>query len=127
MTFPMRDSREVLFYLDFIEGLRGDPVKTAERLLAGETFVNREPGNSMTPKIQSRQPVRLAPATWETVEVGDIVFCKVRGNYYTHLVKAKQNDRGVLIGNNHGNINGWTKQVYGKVIEILPVDYREGA
>jgi hypothetical protein len=98
--------------------------RTAERLLAGETFVNREPGNSMTPRLSSRQPVRLAPATWEQVEVGDIVFCKVRGNHYTHLVKAKQPDRGCLIGNNKGGTNGWTKQVFGKVIEILPVDYR---
>lgn len=36
-------------------------------------------------------------ATLDKVEVGDIVFCKV---------KAK-GDRGVLIGNNHGKINGW--------------------
>ena len=50
---------------------------------------------------------------------GDIVYCKVRGNFYTHLVKGKNNDKGLLIGNNRGNINGWTKQVYGKVIEIL--------
>ncbi|MEI6297723.1 MAG: phage repressor protein [bacterium] len=100
--------------------------RAAERLLAGETFVNREPGNSMTPILKSRQPVKLAPITWDKVDVGDIVFCKVRGNHYTHLVKAKQNDRGVLIGNNHGNTNGWTKNVYGRVIEILPMDY-EGA
>lgn len=40
--------------------------------------------------------------------MGDIVFCKVKGRYYTHLVKAK-GDRGVLIGNNHGRINGWTE------------------
>ena len=40
--------------------------------------------------------------------LGDIVFCKVKGRYYTHLVRAK-GDRGVLIGNNHGKINGWTK------------------
>jgi len=73
----------------------------------------------MLPKIKSRQPVRIAPATWETVDEGDIVYCKVRGNVYTHLVKAKNSDRGCLIGNNHGGINGWTKQVFGKVVEIL--------
>lgn len=44
-----------------------------------------------------------------------IVFCKVKGRYYTHLVKAK-GDRGVLIGNNHGRINGWTKSVFGKIL-----------
>lgn len=94
---------------------------TAQRLLAGEEVVSREPGNSMTPRLKSRQPVRLAPATWEQVEPGDIVYCRVRGSFYTHLVKAKQPDRGVLIGNNHGRTNGWTKQVFGKVVEILPM------
>jgi hypothetical protein len=90
-----------------------------EKLLAGETIISKEPGNSMTPILKSKQPVKIEPATWETVEVGDIVYCKVRGNCYTHLVKGKNEKRGVQIGNNHGHINGWTKQVYGKVIEIL--------
>ena len=53
------------------------------------------------------------------VEEGDIVYCKVKGNFYTHLVKAKNSDKGLLIGNNRGGINGWTKNVYGKVVEII--------
>jgi hypothetical protein len=93
--------------------------KKIERLKAGETIVSREPGNSMVPLIKHRQPVRLAPATWEEVEPGDIVYCRVKGNVYTHLVKAKNEKRGVLIGNNRGGTNGWTKQVFGKVIEVL--------
>jgi hypothetical protein len=97
----------------------------AKRLTAGETFVSREPGNSMTPRLKSRQPVRLEPATWEDVEKGDVVYCRVRGKYYTHLVKAKNLKKGVLIGNNHGHNNGWTRKVYGKVIEALPMDWRE--
>lgn len=91
-----------------------------EKLLAGETIIRKEPGNSMLPILKSRQPVKIEPATWETVEVGDIVYCKVRGNCYTHLVKQKDKNKGCLIGNNHGHLNGWTKQIYGKVIEILP-------
>lgn len=90
-----------------------------KKLLAGETIISKESGSSMLPILKSKQPVRLQPVTWEEVEVGDIVFCKVRGNHYTHLVKAKNEIRGVQIGNNHGYINGWTKQVYGKVIEII--------
>jgi len=92
-----------------------------ERLQRGETIVSKEPGNSMLPRIKSRQPVRIAPATWESVDVEDIVYCKVHGNVYTHLVKAKDPHKGCLIGNNHGRINGWTKNVYGKVIEVLPI------
>ena len=34
-----------------------------------------------------------SPINLSDVEVGDIVFCKVKGKYYTHLVKAK-GDRG---------------------------------
>lgn len=90
-----------------------------QKLLDGETIISKEPGNSMLPIIKSKQPVKIKPCKWENVEVGDIVYCKVRGNVYTHLVKAKNDKRGCLIGNNRGRINGWTKQVYGKVIEIL--------
>jgi hypothetical protein len=90
-----------------------------EKLLKGETIISREPGNSMFPILKSRQPVELTPTTWEQVNVGDIVYCKVHGNLYTHLVKAKNEDRGVQIGNNHGHVNGWTKQVYGKVTRII--------
>lgn len=90
-----------------------------ERLLAGEKFVTSEKGNSMTPRIKSGQEHRLAPCKWEDAEPGDIVYCKVAGRFYTHLVKAKDEQRGLQIGNNHGCINGWTKQVFGKVIEVL--------
>jgi len=90
-----------------------------ERLLAGETIVSKEGGNSMLPIIASMQPVKIKPVKWEECEVGDIVYCKVKGNIYTHLVKAKNDKRGCLIGNNRGKTNGWTKNIYGKVIEIL--------
>ena len=90
-----------------------------EKLLNKETIITSEKGNSMTPLIKSGQEHKLAPAKWEDCNIDDIVYCKVKGHFYTHLVKAKNNDRGLLIGNNRGNINGWTKQVFGKVIEIL--------
>jgi len=90
-----------------------------KKLIGGETVINKEPGNSMTPKIKHRQPVEISPATWETVNKGDIVYCKVNGRFYTHLVVSKNIDKGCQIGNNHGYINGWTKQVYGKVTKVL--------
>lgn len=89
-----------------------------EKLENGETFVTKEKGNSMMPLIKSGEPHKLAPATLEQVEVGDIVYCKVKGNWYTHLVKAKDEKKGCLIGNNKGHINGWTTKVFGKVIEV---------
>ncbi len=35
------------------------------------------------------------------------------------VVNRVREIRGLLIGNNKGGVNGWTKQVYGKVVEIL--------
>lgn len=90
-----------------------------EKLLSGETFTTSERGNSMTPLINSGQEHILAPVKWEDCNKGDIVYCKCKKNFYTHLVKAKDNEKGLLIGNNKGGINGWTKNVYGKVIQIL--------
>jgi hypothetical protein len=90
-----------------------------EKLAKGESFITSEKGNSMVPLIKSGQDHRLKPTTWEHCKPGDIVYCKVSGRFYTHLVKAVNQQRGCQIGNNRGNINGWTKQVYGIVTEIL--------
>ena len=75
-----------------------------EKLTNGETFITSEKGNSMSPIIKSGQEHKLAPIKLEEVEIGDIVYCKVKGHFYTHLVKGKGN-RGLLIGNNKGGIN----------------------
>lgn len=90
-----------------------------EKLQNGETFITSEKGNSMVPLIKSGQEHKLAPITLEECNEGDIVYCKVKGRFYTHLVKGKNLEKGLLIGNNKGGINGWTKQVFGKVIEII--------
>lgn len=90
-----------------------------ERLQKGESFVTSEKGTSMMPILKSGQKHIISPTQWETVEVGDIVYCKIKGRFYTHLVIGKNGDKGCLISNNRGHINGWTKQVYGKVTEIL--------
>jgi hypothetical protein len=90
-----------------------------DKLLQGETFITSEKGNSMVPKIYSGQKHKLAPAKLEDVNVGDIVYCKVSGRYFTHLVTAKNDAKGCQISNNKGHVNGWTKHIYGKVIEVL--------
>lgn len=90
-----------------------------ERLLKGESFITSEKGNSMVPLINSGQKHVISPVKIEEVVPGDIVYCRVKGNFYTHLVKAIDPIKGCLITNNKGRINGWTKRVYGKVTEIL--------
>ena len=93
-----------------------------QRLLDGETFTTKEFGNSMIPLIYSGQKHKLAPAKLEDVVVGDIVYCKVHGRFYTHLVKAKNNERGALIGNNKGGINGWIGyQDKGEIFLVKPL------
>lgn len=73
----------------------------------------------MTPLIKSGQEHVLSPINLSDVEVGDIVFCKVKGRYYTHLVKAK-GDRGVLIGNNHGQLYPLVKRIdYERTIQEM--------
>jgi len=89
-----------------------------ERLQKGETFITSEKGNSMSPLIKSGQNHKLSPITWDKVKKDDIVYCKVNGKFYTHLALAT-GIKGVKIGNNKGNVNGWTKSIYGKVIEVL--------
>lgn len=90
----------------------------AKKLLDGETLTTCERGNSMLPLIQSGQFHKLEPVKWEDVRKNDIVYCKVRGRYYTHKVWQVDPVRGCLIGNAKGRKNGWTKLVYGRVTEI---------
>ena len=93
------------------------------KLQAGEKVEHREGGNSMTPIIESREPVTLEPVDVDKLEAGDIVLVKVRGKHYTHLVLGFRGDDEVQIGNNKGHSNGWTKRtnVYGIVTEIKGV------
>lgn len=92
----------------------------AKRLQAGETVQTRLTGNSMTPRIKSRQLVTIEPCKLEGLKVGDAVFCKVNGNFYLHLVTKVGDDGRVLISNNHGHDNGWTRTVYGKLVKVEP-------
>ncbi|HEX8463024.1 MAG TPA: hypothetical protein VF627_00270 [Abditibacterium sp.] len=90
------------------------------RLAAGEVVSFREGGNSMTPRIKSRQKCTYAPVnSMDDIKIGDAVFCRVGGSFFTHLVSAIKGDQ-VQISNNHGHVNGWTNisHVFGKVIKI---------
>jgi hypothetical protein len=90
-----------------------------DKLKKGETVQFRPRGNSMKGKIDSGQLCTVAPVKAEEVEAGDIVLCKVNGNQYLHLVKARQGQR-FQIGNNRGRIKGWVglNGIYGKCVRI---------
>lgn len=88
-------------------------LRKIQRLQNGESFVTSEKGNSMVPLYKSNEKHLVTPITWDKCKVGDVVFCKVHGNCYTHKVYAVDEQKGCLIGNNHGHMNGWTRNVYG--------------
>jgi hypothetical protein len=95
--------------------------RAIEELRKGESPIIWPHGGSMRPLVESGAEVTLEPADASTVHEGDIVLCRVAGNVFLHLVKAVQGagaERRVLIGNNRGGTNGWTKAVYGRAVAV---------
>src|SRR5262249_18286414 len=90
-----------------------------EKLRAGETASFRPRGHSMAGKGESGQVCTVVPVDPATLEVGDVVLCKVKGREYLHLVKAIQGQR-FQIGNNRGRVNGWVSAnaIFGKCVRI---------
>src|SRR5262249_32744215 len=76
-------------------------------------------GGSMRGRIESGQPVTLAPADPGDVRVGDVVLVAWKGGYLLHLVKEVEGGR-LLIGNNLGKVNGWVDAtaLRGKVVAV---------
>ncbi len=89
------------------------------KLQQGETVSFRPRGGSMTGRIESGQLCTVAPVDSSSLQVGDIVLCRVHGSEYIHLIKAIQDGR-FQIGNNRGGINGWigSNSIFGKCISI---------
>lgn len=72
-------------------------------------------GNSMLPIIKSGETLKFVKQ--DKYDVGDIVFCKVKGRWIdAHKIIKKNDQRGYLIANNKGHENGWTHSIYGKVV-----------
>lgn len=80
----------------------------------GETTLKCH-GNSMLPLLSN--PCLNTYRKQSAYQVGDIVFCKVKGRYIdAHKITKKAPDGRYMIANNHGHENGWTNTVYGKVV-----------
>lgn len=97
-----------------------------DNLAKGETVQFQPKGNSMAPKINSGDLVTVDPVeNYGDIEKGDIVFCKVKGNYYVHLVQAVEQKMGgwrFQISNSKGRTNGTigSNAVFGKVVSVEP-------
>lgn len=89
-----------------------------EKLQNNEIVSFRPRGNSMQGKISSGQLITVVPGDFEPKK-GDIVFCKVKGCYYVHLVSATKGEQ-YQISNNKGHVNGWIsrKAIFGLVTSI---------
>ena len=75
-------------------------------------------GNSMLPLLDN--PTTNTYIVQKKYKVGDIVFCRVKGRWIdSHLITQVNEQRGYMISNNHGWQNGWTKQIYGRVIKSV--------
>ena len=73
-------------------------------------------GSSMTPIIESGAMITFVKQ--EEYEIGNIVFCKVKGRYIdAHKITKKDPQGRFLISNNHGWDNGWTKTIFGKAVQ----------
>ena len=72
----------------------------------------------MAPRIKSGQLCTIEPVALDAVQKDDIVLCKVQGAQYLHFVKQVADDGRILIGNNRGGTNGWTRTVYGRLVKV---------
>lgn len=84
----------------------------------GRAVQFRPTGRSMSGKIEHGQLVTVAPILDPSrIKAGDVVLCKVNGSHKLHLVKAAKNG-AFLIANNRGYENGWTRTIYGIVVDV---------
>lgn len=99
-----------------------DKYERTMRLLAdGKDATMKVIGRSMLPIIQSHS--KLTFRATADYQVGDVVFCKVKGKKGSRFIDAhkitKIDSQGrYMIANNRGRENGWANQIYGRVIAV---------
>lgn len=55
-----------------------------EKLQDGKDVITSEKGNSMAPLIESGQLHKLTPIEWKDCNKDDIIYCKVKGSFYSN-------------------------------------------
>lgn len=92
-----------------------------DTLLEKGSVVWKPHGNSMVPKIYSGNEVEVKRVDPKLLQVGDIVYAKVKGNYYLHLLSAMEIEQDRFqISNNSGYVNGWVSgaNVFGVCVRV---------
>ena len=88
-----------------------------ETLAKGKKFTMTVRGNSMLPLIKSGSNLTFSKT--DDYEVGDVVLSKVKGRWIdAHKITKIGADGRYMISNNRGWDNGWTKQVFGRVVAV---------
>ena len=74
-------------------------------------------GSSMMPILKSGSLLTFKRC--DNYKIGDIVFCKVKGRFIdAHLITKKDEQGRFMIANNKGHENGWTRNIFGKVVGV---------
>lgn len=78
-------------------------------------------GNSMKPRIYTGSRLELKVVASKALRVEDMVYCKVKGSYFVHLITAidEPNNR-FQISNNSGYINGniGPENIFGLCVKV---------
>lgn len=90
--------------------------RAVEVLRVGKDATMKVFGNSMMPLIESGSSVTIRNT--KDYEVADVVVCKVKGRWMVHKITRIASDGRYMISNNKGHDNGWTRQIYGRVIAV---------
>lgn len=91
--------------------------RTMKTLEGGQNAAMKVFGNSMRPIIWTGS--KLLFRKTDDYQVGDVVFCKVKGRLIDAHKIIKIDSRGrFMIANNLGHENGWTSRIFGRVIAV---------
>jgi len=95
--------------------------RVLDTLEKGEDATMKVTGHSMMPIIKSGSALTFRKT--DDYQVGDVVFCKVKGSKGSRYIDAhkitKIDAEGrYLISNNKGWDNGWTRTIFGRVISV---------
>lgn len=91
--------------------------RTTKTLEGGQDAAMKVFGNSMRPIITSG--AKLLFRRTDDYQIGDVVFCKVKGRLIDAHKIIKIDSKGrFMIANNLGRENGWASQIFGRVIAL---------
>jgi hypothetical protein len=90
--------------------------RVTQELAEGKKSKMKAHGPSMKPLIESGSTLTFEATN--DYQINDVVLTKVSGNWMVHKITKIGSDGRYMISNNRGRENGWTRQVYGRVIAV---------